>query len=112
MKNLLKLTLIAAGVTICSGAFAQEVSRTAPTATTAPTAPTAVKQDSIKKDGKAAPMAPATKTDVAAPKGGATTPPTGTKMAINEQGVPSKTASPKQKTPETPATPEAPKKKE
>lgn len=108
MKNLLKLSLVIAGLAICSHSFGQNAARTGPVTPTPP-----VKQDTLKKDGKSAPATPATPAAPAAPaKGSKDGGGTGNKMAINEQGAPTKTVPGKtNKTPEAPATPAAPEKK-
>lgn len=109
MKNLLKLTLVVAGLAICGHSYGQNAARTAPVTPTPP-----AKQDTIKKDAKTAPAVAPAKKDAAAPTGtnskdgGGS----GNKMAINEQGVPTKTGPAKAaKTPEAPPAPPTPDKK-
>jgi hypothetical protein len=109
MKKLLALTFTLTGMMIGASAFAQSGTGKNTEPVVPPAAPAA--QDTTKKD-KSAPAVSSEKKEEASPApanapGGGSTPPEGTRMAINEQGVPSK---PKPKAPAA-TTGEAPKKK-
>ncbi|MBA3972402.1 MAG: hypothetical protein H0X46_09730 [Bacteroidetes bacterium] len=92
MKNLLKLTFIAASFSLCTGAMAQEVKKDAPNSSTQTEAPKPAeakpapspatpKQEPVKPGGTATSKSDA-KSD--------TTKSGGTRMAITEQGMPRK----------------------
>lgn len=102
MKSLFKFSICISALFLASSAFAQTPSRTAPTTT--PSSTSTVKQDTIKGNGsRTAPAAgtgatsgSGTSKDTPAPGSngsrGDEAPSGGTqKMAINEQGVPTKT---------------------